>query len=349
MKTSLSACAFLALVMIAPTMFMTPLNVKAKSSTISVLSNNVYFLTEIINWGQRTRARLIATSDYIQGHDVVVIQECFASAPCNILREGLKEHYPYQTSTLGHKISEWDSTWGSFSSFNLQNGGVVVMSKWPIKEQHQFVFAGGCGFDQLSNKGFVYAVLNREGTNLHVFATHMQSDDIKGLAAHYRGIDLDEWRKFTDARNIPEDELVIMAGDFNIHKMAPEFEQSLLMRLDVRQPDVYDGHESTWDPIENSIAHRNYPQRENGDYIDYVFVDKKHDRNVKSVVQTVLKVHSPSYSLGSEVYDDFSDHFPVKAVIELSSPELVVPAESTVTVTTERNGKYCTKGNSQHE
>lgn len=125
-----------------------PSQAEAKNITLNVLTNNVYFLTEILNWGQRTRARLIAASDYIKGFDVVVIEECFASAPCRILREGLKSQYPYQTPTLGHKTSEWDSTSGSFSNFRLENGGVVVMSKWPIKQKHQFVFSGGCGTDR---------------------------------------------------------------------------------------------------------------------------------------------------------------------------------------------------------
>lgn len=152
----------------------------------------------------------------------------------------------------------------------------------------------------------------------------MQSDDIncnEGKAAQYRADDLEAWRQFIDSRKIPSDELVIMAGDFNIHRDAPEFSKSLVNRLGVHPPDAYEGHSFTWDPVENSIAHSNYPTRKNGDYIDFVFVDKAHNNGVQSVVQTALKVHSPNYVLGRQTYGDFSDHFPVKAVINLSVPD----------------------------
>ncbi|KAF8935405.1 sphingomyelinase C [Dissophora ornata] len=323
MKSRFTVSAGWVLVTLVPTVMMVPSRVEAAKTTLSVLTNNVYFLPEILNWGQRTRARLIAASDYIKGFDVIVIEECFATAPCSILREGLKSQYPYQTPTLGRKKSEWDSTLGSPSSIKPENGGVVVMSKWPIKQKHQYVFGGGCGADRFASKGFIYIVLDYEGTNLHVFATHMQSDDAScsaGKAAMYRAQALVEWRKFIDSRQISSNELVIMAGDFNIDKNTDEFNTTLVEKFQAHQPDAYDGHVSTWDPIENSLAHSNSPGITHRDYIDYVFVDKQHNIGVKAVVQTVLKVHSSNYMLGWKVFNDYSDHFPVKTVIELDKP-----------------------------
>lgn len=83
-----------------------------------------------------------------------------------------------------------------------------------------------CCLPFLAKKGF----LDYEGTNLH---TCMQSDDINchaGKAAQFRAQDLDAWRKFIDARRIPKNELVIMAGDFNTHRDTPEFMGSLVTR-----------------------------------------------------------------------------------------------------------------------
>ena len=68
--------------------------------------------------------------------------------------------------------------------------------------------------------------------------------------------------------------------------------------------------------LQNSIAGKNFPGKQ-GTSIDFVFVDKTHNKQVKSLVQTLLMVHSANYSLRGRVFDDFSDHFPVKAVIEL--------------------------------
>ncbi|KAK3827579.1 MAG: hlb protein [Benniella sp.] len=187
MKSRITTSALWATLMVLTALTEAPRRAEAKNTTLNVLTDNVYFLTEILNWGQ-------------------IIEECFA--PCRILREGLKSQYPYQTPTLGHKTSE------------LENGGVVIMSKWPIRQKHQFVFSGGCGTDRFANKGFVYA-------------------------------------------------------------------------------------------------------RKNGDYIDFVFVDNSLNDGVQSVVRTVLKVHSPNFVLGRQVFGDFSDHFPVKAAINLSVPDMV--------------------------
>ncbi|KAF9560449.1 hypothetical protein EC968_006206 [Mortierella alpina] len=294
------------------------LTLAAKNVTLSVLTNNVYFLSEVLypNWGQRTRAQLIASSDYIKNHDVVVFQECFDNDPCGMLRDGLRAQYPHQTPTVGQTKSGWTSTSGSYSSTAVENGGVLILSKWPMIQMHQYVYKGACGADWFSNKGFAYVILDYQGTKIHVFGTHMQSDDSScssGQAAQYRAQALDAWRSYINSRNIPAGELVIMTGDFNIKRDTAEF-SSLLTRLDAAQPTAYDGHPWTWDTQANEIARYNYPN-DPSEYIDFVLTDKKHAA-VRSSVQTVVKVQSPEYVLKSVPYHEYSDHYPVRAVIQ---------------------------------
>lgn len=167
-------------------------------------------------------------------------------------------------------------------------------------------------------KGIAYAVIDRGGVDVHVFGTHMQSDDSgcsDGQAAQNRGEAADDWRAFLDKRNIPANELVIMAGDFNTKRDSGEF-RSLLSRLDADQPTTYNGHAWTWDTKSNEIARYNYPDLP-PEYIDYVFTDKKH-KVVKSAVQTVLKVKTPKeYTINGVAYHEYSDHYPVQVVIEV--------------------------------
>ncbi|KAI1318049.1 hypothetical protein EDD11_007283 [Mortierella claussenii] len=291
----------------------------ANNATISVLTNNVYFLSEVLypNWGQRTRAQLIASSDYVKNHDIIVLEECFDNDPCGIIRDGLRAQYPYQTPTVGQTKSGWDSTSGSYSSTAVENGGVVVLSKWPMKQKHQFVYKNACGAEWFSNKGFAYVALDYKGSTVHFFGTHMQSDDsscTSGQAAQYRGDALDAWRSFIDSRNIPANELVIMAGDFNIKRDTAEFSM-LLSKLNAAQPTTYDGHPWTWDTQTNEIAHYNYPN-DPSEYIDFVLTDKKH-KAVKSSVQTSLKLQSSEYVLKGVAYHEYSDHYPVRTVIQV--------------------------------
>ncbi|KAF9190413.1 hypothetical protein BGZ50_000221 [Haplosporangium sp. Z 11] len=291
----------------------------AKNATLSIITNNVYFLSETLfpNWGQRTRAKLIAKSDYIKNHDIVVFQECFENTPCQVLKDNLRSQYPYQTPTIGQSKTGWHSTSGWYSVAASVNGGVAILSKWPILKQEQYIYGYGCGADWFANKGFAYILINYKGTRLHVFGTHMQSDDpgcTSGQAARFRSYALDEWRKFIDSKNIPADEHVIMTGDFNIKRDTTEF-SNLLTRLDARQPNRYDGHPWSWDTHTNEIAHYNHPNS-SPEYIDFVLIDKKH-KAAKSVVQTVLKVNSPQYVLKSVQYHEYSDHYPVRALIEV--------------------------------
>ncbi|KAF9115873.1 hypothetical protein BGX27_005939 [Mortierella sp. AM989] len=289
----------------------------AKNVTLSILSDNVYFLSEILypNWGQRTRADYIARSEYIKYHDVVVIQECFDSDPCSIIRQSLSSQYPYQTPTVGQTKDGWDSTSGSYSSTTPENGGVVILSKWPITQRRQHIYKDACGADWWSNKGFAYVAINYQGTNIHVIGTHAQSQDSgcsSGQAESCRSSGFTAMRSFIDSLNIPANELVIISGDLNVKRDTPEY-SSMLTRLNANQPSTFDGHSWTWDPQTNEIAGYNYPG-DPAEYLDYVLTDNKH-KAVNSFVQTSLKVKSPEYILKSVAYHEYSDHYPVRALI----------------------------------
>ncbi|KAF9361243.1 hypothetical protein BGX34_007256 [Mortierella sp. NVP85] len=280
----------------------------AGNSTLSVLTNNVYFLPAIVSkWAQNERAELIAKSDYIKDHDIVVIQECFDIKACKTLRDNLRSQYPHQTPIVGEDKG---------SLFRV-NGGTLILSKWPIKKKDEMLFKNLCGSDSHASKGVAYAVIDRDGVDVHVFGTHMQSEDTgcsKGQDAANRAEGANAWRAYIDKLNIPADELVILAGDFNTKRDTAEF-KSLLDRLDVDQPTTYNGHAWTWDTNKNEIAHYNYPKLV-PEYLDYVFTDRKH-KNVKSAVQTVLMVRSPEYQISGVAYHEYSDHYPVQVVIEL--------------------------------
>lgn len=168
---------------------------------------------------------------------------------------------------------------------------------------------------RLSNKGFAYVVLDYQGANIHVFGTDMQSDDPEcksGQAALYRGDALDVLHSYINTKNIPVTEPVIIVGGFNIRKDTTEF-SSLLTRLDVSQPMIYDGNPWTLDTQTNKIAQRNYPDSP-PEYIDFVLTDKRHN-TPKSSIQTSLRVKSNRYEVDTVDYTDYSDHYPVRTIM----------------------------------
>lgn len=147
---------------------------KKDDTDLKLVSHNVYMLSTVLypNWGQYKRADLIGQSSYIKNNDVVIFNEAFDNGASDKLLSNVKKEYPYQTPVLGRSQSGWDKTEGSYSSTVAEDGGVAIVSKYPIKEKIQHVFKSGCGFDNDSNKGFVYTKIEKNGKNVHVIGTH---------------------------------------------------------------------------------------------------------------------------------------------------------------------------------
>lgn len=149
-------------------------------------------------WGQYKRADLIGQSSYIKNNDVVIFNEAFDNGASDKLLSNVKKEYPYQTPVLGRSQSGWDKTEGSYSSTVAEDGGVAIVSKYPIKEKIQHVFKSGCGFDNDSNKGFVYTKIEKNGKNVHVIGTHTQSEDSRCGAGHDRKIRAEQMKEISD-------------------------------------------------------------------------------------------------------------------------------------------------------
>lgn len=83
-----------------------------------VLTHNVMFLPQLLfpNWGQVTRANLIAEADHTTRRDVVILQELFDNEASDRLKDQLAAEHPHQTPVLDRSRSGWDATRGSYSS-----------------------------------------------------------------------------------------------------------------------------------------------------------------------------------------------------------------------------------------
>lgn len=285
----------------------------AYQNAFQVLAHNVFMLPASgSDWGQSTRAGLIAEADYISGHDVVILNEIFDNPASEILLDGLKKEYKYQTPVLGRTRDGWDETLGSYSALTPEDGGVAIVSPWPIVEQVQYVYAEGCGWDYYANKGFVYARIDRRGDTYHVIGTHAQADDTgcdDPSASQVRASQFNEMRAFVEARDIPADEVLFIGGDMNVIKGTDEY-YDMLTRVGVAEPDSYAGADTTWDPVRNGITDGQYPGYEQGQYLDYVFVSGGHAQPDYWHNQS-RDVPSPRWRTGDYMYQDYSDHYPV--------------------------------------
>ncbi|MYX97927.1 sphingomyelin phosphodiesterase [Streptomyces sp. SID486] len=290
-----------------------------RAPALRVLTYNVFLMSKNLypNWGQDHRAAEIPKASFFQGNDVVVLQEAFDNSASDALKGAAAARYPYQTPVVGRGRDGWDATGGAYSSTTPEDGGVTVLSKWPVLRKEQYVYKDACGSDRWSNKGFAYVVLNVNGTKVHVIGTHTQSTDSgcgAGEAAQDRSRQFKAIDAFLDAKNIPADEEVLVAGDLNVDSRGGEY-ASMLADADLAGADARTGHPYSFDTQENSIAHDRYPDDPRED-LDYVLARAGHPRPARwnnEVVQEPSAPWTVSSWGTSYTYTDLSDHYPLRA------------------------------------
>lgn len=171
--------------------------------TFDVLTYNVLMLP-VLPQGQDQRAPLIARR--LGGYDAVVLQEAYSNRHRASILAGLAADYPHRTMILG------DDRW------LRQDGGVIVLSRWPIAREQQLRFGDLCaGRDCLADKGAVYARIAKPDLTVNLFATHLQSGPAQRAI---RARQLELIRGMIDALDIRPDEPVLIAGDLNVGRLA---------------------------------------------------------------------------------------------------------------------------------
>ncbi|MEV0279276.1 sphingomyelin phosphodiesterase [Streptomyces sp. NPDC050610] len=287
---------------------------------LKVLTFNTFLMSQNLypNWGQEHRAKAIPAAGFFQGNDVVVLQEAFDNSASDALKRAASGQYPYQTPVVGRSRSGWDATGGSYSATTPEDGGVTVLSKWPIVRKEQVVYKDACGSDSWSNKGFAYAELNVNGARVHIVGTHTQSTDsgcAAGEAVADRAAQFRQIAAFLDAKRIPAGEEVLVAGDMNVDSHGPEY-QSMLANAGLAPADARTGHPYSFDTEENSIAAYRYPTDPRED-LDYVLHRKGHARPPGGWRNTVVKETSAPWTVSSwgkdYTYTNLSDHYPLTA------------------------------------
>ncbi len=280
---------------------------------LHVLAYNVFLLPiEFSSSGQKERIPKIAQEILRDEYDVIVLSEVFDNDLRKDLRKALAEKYPFHTQVL-----ETDgSLWG--------DGGVKILSKWPIENPRKRIFGGGDGWDFFAEKGVLYVSIDKNGTRYHIFGTHVQAgnsdDNRKTRRSQFQKI-----KNFIDDMNISETEAVIIAGDLNVDKNDSLNEYNEMLQTLNAVPPALIGHPYSADGKINDF-------RDLGDsrqLLDYVLYSKDHKQPTKHLVRQTgisgsqlvpaaynrvmfYRSDSPWRELPTQRYRwDISDHYPV--------------------------------------
>lgn len=243
------------------------------AAQFDILSYNIY-MRPFFHDGQEIRAKLLISR--LANYDTVVFQEAYDDHVRDMLRRDLRAHYPFHTRILGA------------DSGLRQDGGVIVLSKWPIVRERQRVFTNGdpsvnrclgpdcCeGSDCFADKGVLYARIDKQGRCYHVFGTHLQSGREQW---QLRNDQFSVISSFIESQHIPDDEPVMIAGDMNVDRNDAARFAEMRQLLEAEQPPLKPASSTksnaiyTFDGLRNDLNDNEGVRR----YVDYVLYATAH-------------------------------------------------------------------------
>ncbi|MDE1461152.1 sphingomyelin phosphodiesterase [Spartinivicinus poritis] len=266
--------------------------------------------------------------------DVIIFNEAFTDSAYSTITSHLADLYPYSTPVVGQNCSGygWNSLNGNCSNgVVVIRGGVFIMSRYPITEQHAYVYRTSHSktWDYWANKGAALVKINKNGMTYNVVGTHLQADENDAPDAHtYRMNQLKEmnsWIKNT--LRVPAYQPVIIAGDLNVEfsksHHVNEMKAACQCQLNYTQSN-YGSFSSSTNWVAKANAYSSGFSLFYNDTLDYVMShnDYRQPRSTTNMEVIPLKSNQSwywSYLRGSwghgiysnGYYSDLSDHYPV--------------------------------------
>lgn len=282
----------------------------ASAQELDVLTWNLALLPAGASDGSTWR-RLPHMPGAIGRHDVLILTEAFADRPREWLLERLRGEYPHATRVVSGRNPL------------RQDGGVVILSRWPIEREAQVVYSRAAGVDRLAEKGAVYARVRKQGQVVHVVGTHLQSgrpDQPTRAAA--RAAQARQLRAFVEGLHLPADEPLLLGGDFNVDlTLAPDGAPrgelaSLLATLNAALPArPLEGLRFTYDGLLNPLA-----TDDERSHLDHVLWSRAHLAPRESAQGAHLARASAPFRVRGRDVLDLSDHHPLRATFRFGPP-----------------------------
>lgn len=275
-------------------------NNQAQGGSIKILTWNIYMLPRLyIHTGQVKRAEQIAEVLKTQDADVIVFEEAFDNKARNIIRQGLKAIYPYESGDP-RKNCAWKTS-----------GGVWIISKVPVTVVKQIFFKNAQGSDKLACKGAILLQGQKDGFCFQIVGTHLQSDPNSGKNVQaIRAIQYNQIRKELLEPYAEENVPQFVAGDFNTIEADSGNHSQLVNSLKLNQCPLTGEKCYSYDYGHNDliVTLQNQPQLTRPQLIDYVFYSNQGHPTMQGDMRIVT-----FRKKWDNNHVDLSDHFAVAA------------------------------------
>ena len=301
--------------------FPIPTNDLTNARKLNVLTQNAYMRpSELFFDDQDTRKNYY--DDLLHNYDAIIFQEMLDDDVRADMLAQLAVEYPYQTQVVdvpNHSVFD-----------PIQDGGVLIISRWPLEAEDQYLFGNECNLDDCTAyKGFKYGKINKLGIRYHIFGTHMDAfNDIDDV--NTRKAQLQMAKNFIGSKSINTAEAVLFGGDLNIDKLTNKWGEydSLWTDFFGAQMPTYLSSLPSWDSETNTYLESTSDAPE---YLDYVLAMKSH-----LLPTTATNEVTPYRTVSDPMWEkfDISDHYGVRGVFQYPG---ITPACASVTGVTVSN------------
>jgi endonuclease/exonuclease/phosphatase family metal-dependent hydrolase len=260
------------------------------SNQISILTWNIKMLPRgatFLDHHPIKRAHIIPGILMKEAPDVIVFQESYDGLAMRIIRKKLKPLYPHTQGFQNKKVITYKRA-----------GGVIMFSKYPIKEVESIKYSWLEGIDKLAAKGALLAEVEHPVVKFQVLGTHMEAGGSRELKiSQYK--EAGELLKRHEADGVPQ----FACGDFNTRRIDTILYPKLLSALEMEDGEICTDLKCTSDHLLNDMDNYN-PNKRN--LIDYVFFKSKGVEQ-HNTTRSVLRYEHQ----WNKRHKDLSDHFAV--------------------------------------
>lgn len=280
---------------------------------IKILTYNTYIRPPGITarGNDYKRERLNQLSTKINEFDIIAFQELFGSLSSK------RKDFLTKLTNFNHVYLKKDCF---LLNGHLIDGGLCILSKFPIVQTESWIYTKSTSYDSLSAKGILYAKikLNQSEQYINIFTTHFQSDytnnNIK--TAQVRETQINELINFIKIIIQQNPYLTVLCGDLNIpfheNLQYQTFIQKFhnegleLIDYDIFHLPTYGKTDEYGELLDNTITSTNpYPLNECLDYIFEIRTIEHVDEN--------LAIHSDvqvqTFPSESNNFPFLSDHY----------------------------------------
>lgn len=287
----------------------------ANPRKVNILSQNAYMRPSELFFDDQD-VRKDYYDDVLHNYDAIIFQELFDDDVRVSMLSQLAAEYPYQSTIVDVPNH------GALDP--VQDGGILIVSRWPIETQDQFLFGNNCNADDcLAYKGFKYCKINKLGVKYHLFGTHMDAFN-EEIDVNIRKAQLQQAKTYIAGKSIPADEAVLFGGDLNIDKITNKWGEydSLWTPFFGAQAPVFDNPlNPSWNSQTN---HYLSGTSDPAEYLDYV-LPMKSNLLPTTTINQVTPYRTNADAMWKKF--DISDHYGIRGIFEYpgSVPTCVIP------------------------